>query len=295
MGLLSSSVRNLALAPTTLLLAGLAVLVGLAYLLTPNWPPEAACYTHGCEEAREWIASSITFLAILGGLFQYWRAQQWKRTEFLAQEMKDFFGGRKIQNALTMMDWGRRKVDLFNDQEHPERWPTVTRKMQSHALYLHPLTQIVTNEANAESQEDEDEEGTPLDTELPGFTREEAAIRDAYDAFLDGLERFASYLTTGLVAATDLSPYLRYWMDEIPKKGKPSENDFTCLLLSYICFYNYSGVQQLLRTFGNDIAYGSELFEFYLNHFRDKALAAKIRSQLEKELLRRASGGHAPA
>jgi hypothetical protein len=48
-----------------------------------------------------------------------------------------------------------------------------------------------------------------------GFTQSQAAIRDCYDAFLDGLGRFASYVKTGLIDVPSLRPYIRYWIEDI--------------------------------------------------------------------------------
>jgi hypothetical protein len=47
------------------------------------------------------------------------------------------------------------------------------------------------------------------------FTHAEAAIRDPYDALLDGFERLASYVKMGLVEVASLRPYIGYWVDDI--------------------------------------------------------------------------------
>jgi hypothetical protein len=124
----------LRLTPSLILLAlgVLLVFTGIGSLLIAAWPPRAICTEHDCKEAREWIASSVTLLVLLGGLYQYRRSQLWKRAEFIAGEMKVFFA----------------------------------------------------------------------DSDLAGYTPKEVAIRDAYDALLDGLERFSGFLKTGLIAST---------------------------------------------------------------------------------------------
>jgi hypothetical protein len=63
------------------------------------------------------------------GLSQYRRAQEWKRAEFLANEIKELLADRKASNALTMIDWSARRIKL------DEKKPTlVTYQMQSKAL-----------------------------------------------------------------------------------------------------------------------------------------------------------------
>jgi len=257
-----------------LLLAALCVVAGLTWLLTFNWPPQVACATSQCKEAREWVSSAVTVLVLLGGLFQYWRAQQWKRAEFVAAEMKAFFSDRDVRKVVTMIDWTQRHINLFNDiNTNPRAWPLVSRQMQTRALYLHTLAKDVI-------AFDEKTSSEAPGSDLAGFTHEQAAIRDAYDAFLDGLERFSSYVTTGLVSVRDLRPYLKYWMYEIPKKGDDDENEWSCIFFAYVAFYDYTGVQRLFSAFGRDIAFGSPLFEDFLSTMRDKSLAERLRAEL---------------
>jgi hypothetical protein len=69
----------------------------------------------------------LKIMALLGasiafgvGLFQYRRAQRWKRAEFLANEMKEFFATPRVQKALLLIDWGRRRVQLLEDRTGDE-------------------------------------------------------------------------------------------------------------------------------------------------------------------------------
>src|SRR5712691_11440775 len=54
-----------------------------------------------------------TGAALIFGYLQYQKADRWKRAEFLAKEMKDFFGDPDVQNVLLMIDWSPRRVNLF--------------------------------------------------------------------------------------------------------------------------------------------------------------------------------------
>jgi hypothetical protein len=52
-----------------------------------------------------------------------------------------------------------------------------------------------------------------LDTALAtsgGFTEEEAAIRDHFDAFLSYIERFEHFIKLELISEREIFPYLRY-------------------------------------------------------------------------------------
>jgi hypothetical protein len=44
------------------------------------------------------------------GLYQYVKAQRWKRREFIAAQIKDFEADKKIQLAMTMLDWNERTL-----------------------------------------------------------------------------------------------------------------------------------------------------------------------------------------
>ena len=47
------------------------------------------------------------------GLWQYSRAQAWKRYEFVANEARQFYTDPQVRNAMQMIDWGRGKSSCF--------------------------------------------------------------------------------------------------------------------------------------------------------------------------------------
>ena len=110
-----------------------------------------------------------------------------------------------------------------------------------------------------------------------GFTEPEAAIRDCYDAFLDGLERFSSYARTGLVEVSSLRPYLGYWIDDISAATESSEDAAWCAaLLTYVSFYRFDGVLWLLEAFGRDIGPSSPTYLSFLHLMKDQLLAGQL-------------------
>lgn len=249
-----------------------ALIAGLAGLLISAWPPQVSCSRPACNEAREWIGASGALLVLIAGLYHYWNGQLWKRAEFLAQEMKDFMAMPAVRNALLMIDWSKRRINLFDSDEEPRNWPLVTRELQYEALLPHQV-----------NQHRADADGDASDSQLAGYTREQAAIRDTFDVFLDGLEKFANYVSSGLVSAADLEPYLGYWINDIASRYENDaeiENDWTCLLLCYIAYYQYFGVQELFGKFGHRIAPGEAVFEDFLGTLRDRPLAQRLRENL---------------
>jgi hypothetical protein len=163
-------------------------------------------------------------LAFLIGLFQYRRAQHWKRVEWVAQEMKNLFGDPVVQAAMLMFDWGSRRIPLYPDRkEENERYVRLTNEIVADALQLH-------------------------DDRPNGFSDQEADIRAAFDQFLDGLERFHSYVATGLVELGDLRPYLKYWAVSLcrPRSARPKEHRLV-RLTAYMKRYGFDGALELLQ------------------------------------------------
>jgi hypothetical protein len=199
------------------------------------------------------------------GLRQYHTAQQWKRKEFVAAEMKEFFTDWRVANALLMIDWGNRWVALATPAAN-QAAQQVTRALQISALRPHML---LSQESDAESTTD------------GGFTPTEAAIRDTYDRLLDWFDRFGAYLDSKLVATADLQPYLAYWIKDIASTDA-SELDlqWTLALLTYIHFYEFSQTIRLFFQFGEDISIDGPIW----NALQHKIQSEKFLESLEPAL-----------
>ena len=205
-----------------------------------------------------------TAIAIAFGMFQYWRAEQWKRAEFLAREMKTFFDDPEVKNVLTMIDWAPRRINLFHIEDiDSKKYPIVTRKLQVSGLRPHTL--VVKDGSDPESEavpESADSEQSQDASKRATYAREEVCIRDAYDRFLDYLERFSSYLQSGLLAKKGLNPFLKYWIDDIAALTTNADDaEWTCALFAYIEFYGFENVQKLFRKYGYDIKVYGKLFQ----------------------------------
>ena len=210
-----------------------------------------------------------TLAAAVVAVITFRRTEKWKRAEFLAAKMKEFFDDRRVQQAMTLIDWGSRRVLLLDATASDGGVVRVTRQLQTRALLPHTLV-----DATAGSDGEGDCDGA---VPMRRFSPEEAAIRDRYDAFLDGLERFAGYVQSGLVAAQDLRPYVGYWVDDIHAPTKDVEDAEWCAaLLTYIHFYRYSGVQQLFTDFQRDISPGSAAYMGFVGQMRDQDLASRL-------------------
>lgn len=164
------------------------------------------------------------------GYHQYSEAQAWKRHEFVASEVRLLNSDPLARNAMQMIDWGTREIELFpSHQDHKSRYVLITRPVLYAALTTH------------------DKIGRP-------YNVQEAAIRDSFDAFFGGLERFEQAIQAGLVKPSEFEPYLAYWIRSICEGANPQLRD---LLDEYVRFYRFDGVGPLFRHYGKTFGQGA--------------------------------------
>jgi hypothetical protein len=166
------------------------------------------------------VAGAVAFAC---GLYQYSKAQAWKRHEFVAAEVRQFDSDPLARSAMLMIDWGTRNIALF--PSHPDysaRFVLVTRPLLHTALVTHDKIGRV-------------------------YTPDEAAIRDCFDSFFSGLERFEQFIRAGLVGASEFQPYLAYWIQSICEETNP---ELRRILNEYVAFYHFEGVASLFQRYG---------------------------------------------
>jgi hypothetical protein len=233
-----------------------------------------------------WVSLVGLFLSVVAGIVafaSFRRSEKWKRAEFLAKEMKDFFEDERVQKALQFIDWGARRVQLLPPENKDSGFVRVTRGLQVSALRPHTFLK---KGALDPEMADSDTEMIAPDDEMTGkwvvkqgetFRPEEVVIRDCYDTLLDGLERFSSYVKTGLIEVRALRPYIGYWIDDIhAPTSNQTDAAWTAALLTYISFYRFKGVLDLFKAFDRRIDPSSEAYRGFLTMMRDQDYAAKL-------------------
>jgi hypothetical protein len=116
-----------------------------------------------------------------------------------------------------------------------------------------------------------------------GFTEAQAAIRDCYDSFFDGLERLSSYAKTGLIDVPSLRPYIGYWVDQISSPTENAEDAAWCAaLLTYVSFYQFDGVLWLFDAFGGSIRASSPTYLSFLKLMEDQKLASRLAETVKR-------------
>lgn len=115
--------------------------------------------------------------------------------------------------------------------------------------------------------------------DLVRFTPEEACIRDIYDALLGFWERLATFIDADLVPIDDLSPYLQYWARALRVTNK-EDVEWKAVLLAYIHFYGFSGVQRMFSKLGCDIGVRGPIFQELIRRIETEGLADALQSVL---------------
>jgi hypothetical protein len=165
------------------------------------------------------------------GLRRYIRDQKWKRNEFVAKEIKDFTSDNIVRNAMFILDWGSRYIQLFPDRpNYEERFVKVDRNLLKSALQFHELKIK--------------EEGKDR------FTTTEVAIRDTFDHFLSYFERFNQFLAAKLLTKKELEPYIVYWINALSTEIEENSRN---VIYHYINSYGFKGTQELFEAFGKNI------------------------------------------
>ena len=218
--------------------AGLFFFVGFVFLIVAILNiPNVIKYVFGFpmkvkdELDLAQLAVSITgfvgaIVAFSFAILQYRTSEKWKRIEFIANEVKEFEADPMVENALLMIDWGDRYINLFAVSEPKKSdFYRVTRETQWKALLPHELKHEY-SEYQADRSSERATEGETFNDikessvlrkksgDMPQkkntFSVEEAKIRDTYDVFLTRLDRFATFIDAKLIDADDLKPFINY-------------------------------------------------------------------------------------
>ncbi len=187
---------------------------------------------------NRWLASrtfsdSVEVIKLVGavavfwiGLSQYRKAQSWKRLEFVAAQMSEFYKDVAVRDAMTMLDWRRKKIALFkyrDENDYTRVW--VSYKVVAHALRTDPALR---------------------------YNKTQSAIREIFERFLEFLSRFEAFLQTEAVREDDLLPYIDYWLRLIAGGDKRSP-EVTAQVLpqlwKFIDHYHYQDVRQLVSRY----------------------------------------------
>jgi hypothetical protein len=174
------------------------------------------------EKLLPYIASILGLLTFFKAIWEYTKAQKWKKLEFIANQMKEFNNDVEVKKAMQMLDYTNREIELYG------------------------VKVVITNEL-LESALCPDLEGKNKN----GFTLQEAQIRDIFDHFFEKLSIINQYISSGLITVEDVKPYLIYWINILGKDDnirKPKALIHS--IWKYWQSFNYTDMILLLERFG---------------------------------------------
>jgi hypothetical protein len=176
-------------------------------------------------------ATFLSACAAAGGLglnaLAQWKAQVWKRKEYVASLIKDIKDGQLSASVLLMLDWSGRKISLPVGEGNAPRTVTVTDEIVVASLIPHDY-------ANR-----------------PKFGKTGAAIRDAFDRFFDRLTELEVMIKENLIRFGDVKPYLEYYILIIGDISHRDSSRRTLIrnIRIFIEHYNYYHVQDFIKRF----------------------------------------------
>ena len=177
------------------------------------------------EKSLPYIASFLGLLTFFKAIWEYTKAQKWKKLEFVANQMKEFNSDVEVKKAMQMLDYTNREIDLNG-------------------------TKVIITDELLKSALCPDLAGQNKD----GFTVQEAQIRDIFDHFFEKLSIFNQYISTELITVEDVKPYLIYWINIL---GKDDNERKPKILIhniwKYWQFFNYTDMIILLQRLGYNI------------------------------------------
>jgi hypothetical protein len=186
------------------------------------------CRSFGFSNWIEIIKILGAALAFGIGLWQYRKNQAWKRLEFVAAEMRSFSSDTAVRAAMTMLDWRKKEMALFKYRgEDDSSRVTVSYEMVASSLGVHPKAH---------------------------YNKEQSAIREIFERFLEFLARFEGFLKASVVKKEDLDPYLDYWTKFISGRDAHSPEvtkQVLPQLWKFIDYYGYRDVRQFINRYHN--------------------------------------------
>jgi|GEM_PF-1873190 len=167
--------------------------------------------------------------ALFWGAFSYYKKQKWEKHQFTSKEFQDFETQVFTKNSWRMLD-------------------SVERKIEFNSTWSGPIHDEVLIKALSIPKKGEKTEIHPDSLY--------AKIRDNFDMFLMGLQRFESMIQYGVIDQKSLENYLKPWIDFMKElKNSSDRQGVFHTLTKYIAHYKYNGVQALFSRYGVDISY----------------------------------------
>ncbi len=195
------------------------------------------------------------------GVSQYRRHSHWRRLEWLQALVEDFRQQPEVQRVLDILDYEEyRLFDLtlpngkvVRFEASDERMKRALRSHQQMVKTRLGLNQI--HQVRSQSGKMDDQTAQVFERYASEEFPIELALRDWFDRFLMGLEKFETLIEAGLTSPQELQPFVIYWIKLISdrKFRREGGSGFYDQLFHYIYWAGYDGVQRLFARYGYKI------------------------------------------
>ena len=213
------------------------------------------------DRRTQWITAISLLLgaAALGtGIQHYKGRQRWRRIEFAQRAVEDFKQKEAVQKVLRILDFEEYRdltLTLPNSDQTLLFEATdsrLRRSLRKHGQMVKIKRGItIINQLKDLKKLDEKTVELFEKYELEEFPIE-IALRDWFDEFLSGLERFESLIESNLVREEEIKPFILFWIQLIGDRSfrRDEGSSFYDQLFRYIKECKYTGVEALFERYG---------------------------------------------
>lgn len=178
------------------------------------------------KEIISWLTALLGASGFAFGLYQYYRAQLWKKSEFAASQVQQLSDNPDLALCCVFLDWDVRRIPV------PERYSVFTEEKSFKHDWNNVLHAMIPEDQKA------------------NFDWPLVLYRDVFDKFFIYLDRVNHYISIGLFEVEDVYN-LKYWLDEI-KSPRYMKEENKNVFMKFIDFYGYVGVKRLMDKFESE-------------------------------------------
>lgn len=174
----------------------------------------------------------VALIGAIIALKEYRTSQNWKKAEFLAKEMKEFFDDFDVKRALWMLDWPKFTIPL-SESEMINGLKVIE---VDNDLLLTSLTYH------------EDRPKGCMNSYEGNYSATETRIRIIFDTFFQKLGTFQKHVDNKLFTYDDLEQYIAYYIKIIADKtNNRKSSQMKDQIMEFIHKYDYKPVEKLLE------------------------------------------------
>lgn len=192
-------------------------------------------------------------------LHLYQQQRHWQRVELARQEAKAFRERDAVRKVLDILDYEEYRTFYIT---HPRDGRLISFEANDYRLRraLRSHDQMVKTRRGLDEINQLAEEDPSINAKTLAIVRQyedeeffiEITLRDWFDSFLGGLEYFEIMITSGLITAEEIKPFVIYWIQLIGDRRfrRKGGSGFYDQLSHYIVWAGYGNVQRLFERFG---------------------------------------------